>query len=88
MHIFFSNICWPLKVWHFAHVRSTSKIGDGCIIGKSVYIDAEVVIGNNVKIQNGVSVYHGVTIEDDVFCGLRDVSICPRLVPQVTEEQR
>jgi len=57
------------RIWHFAHVRSTAKIGKGCNIGKDVYIDGDVVIGNNVKIQNGVSVYHGVTIEDDVFCG-------------------
>ncbi|MBD3406601.1 MAG: N-acetyltransferase [Candidatus Lokiarchaeota archaeon] len=57
------------RIWHFAHVRGTAKIGRGCNIGKDVYIDADVVIGDNVKIQNGVSVYHGVTIEDDVFCG-------------------
>ncbi len=57
------------RVWHFAHIRGSAKIGEGCNIGKDVYIDAEVTIGNNVKIQNGVSVYHGVTIEDDVFCG-------------------
>jgi UDP-2-acetamido-3-amino-2,3-dideoxy-glucuronate N-acetyltransferase len=57
------------RIWHFAHVRGTAKIGKGCNIGKDVYIDSDVVIGNNVKIQNGVSVYHGVTIEDDVFCG-------------------
>jgi UDP-2-acetamido-3-amino-2,3-dideoxy-glucuronate N-acetyltransferase len=57
------------RIWHFAHVRGSARIGKGCNIGKDVYIDAEVVIGNNVKIQNGVSVYHGVTIEDDVFCG-------------------
>ncbi|NHJ14420.1 MAG: N-acetyltransferase [Candidatus Thorarchaeota archaeon] len=57
------------RIWHFAHVRSTAKIGDNCNIGKDVYVDTDVVIGNNVKIQNGVSVYHGVTIEDDVFCG-------------------
>jgi acetyltransferase-like isoleucine patch superfamily enzyme len=57
------------KIWHFAHVRGTAKIGKNCIIGKDVYVDADVVIANNVKIQNGVSVYKGVTIEDDVFCG-------------------
>ncbi|NHI83618.1 MAG: N-acetyltransferase [Candidatus Thorarchaeota archaeon] len=57
------------RVWHFAHIRGTAKIGDNCNIGKDVYVDADVIIGNNVKIQNGVSVYHGVTIEDDVFCG-------------------
>ncbi|NWF96948.1 MAG: N-acetyltransferase [Candidatus Thorarchaeota archaeon] len=57
------------RIWHFAHVRGSAKIGTGCNIGKDVYVDADVVIGDRVKIQNGVSVYHGVTIEDDVFCG-------------------
>ena len=44
------------KIWHFAHVRSGSKIGKNCNIGKSVYIDIDAEIGNNVKIQNFVSV--------------------------------
>jgi acetyltransferase-like isoleucine patch superfamily enzyme len=57
------------KIWHFAHVRRGSKIGQNCNIGKSVYIDIDAEIGNNVKIQNFVSVYKGVTIEDDVFVG-------------------
>ena len=47
------------RIWHFAHVRGTAKLGTGCNIGKDVYIDGDVTIGNNVKIQNGVSVYHG-----------------------------
>ena len=57
------------RIWHFAHVRYGSKIGDNCNIGKSVYIDTGADIGSNVKIQNFVSVYKGVTIEDDVFVG-------------------
>ncbi|MDD1733691.1 MAG: acetyltransferase [Methanothrix sp.] len=57
------------RIWHFAHVRYGSKIGDNCNIGKSVYIDIGAEIGSNVKIQNFVSVYKGVTIEDDVFVG-------------------
>ena len=57
------------KIWHFAPVRSTARLGSNVIIGKNVYIDADVSIGSNVKVQNNVSVYHGVTIEDDVFVG-------------------
>jgi UDP-2-acetamido-3-amino-2,3-dideoxy-glucuronate N-acetyltransferase len=57
------------RIWHFAHVRATAKIGKGCNIGKSVYIDSDAVIGDRVKIQNFVSVYKGLTIEDDVFVG-------------------
>lgn len=57
------------KVWHLAHVRSTATIGDQCVIGRNVYIDANTVVGSRVKIQNNVSVYQGVTIEDEVFVG-------------------
>ncbi|OPY49917.1 MAG: UDP-N-acetylglucosamine acyltransferase [Methanosaeta sp. PtaU1.Bin112] len=57
------------NIWHFAHVRQGSKIGQNCNIGKSVYIDIDAEIGSNVKIQNFVSVYKGVIIEDDVFIG-------------------
>ncbi len=57
------------KIWHFVHIRDRSRIGKGCNIGKSVYIDMDVVIGDRVKIQNFVSVYKGVEIQDDVFVG-------------------
>jgi len=63
------NIGDGTRIWHFAHVREEAKIGENCIIGKSVYIDTEVEIGNGVKIQNFVSVYKGVKIADDVFIG-------------------
>ena len=56
-------------IWHFAHIREGSIIGNNCVISKSVYIDKDVKIGNNVKIQNFVSVYKGVSIEDDVMIG-------------------
>lgn len=57
------------KVWHLAHIRSTSRVGAGCVIGRNVYVDADVTVGNLVKIQNNVSVYQGVTLEDEVFVG-------------------
>jgi UDP-2-acetamido-3-amino-2,3-dideoxy-glucuronate N-acetyltransferase len=63
------NVGDGTRIWHFAHVREGAKIGENCIIGKSVYIDTEVEIGNGVKIQNFVSVYKGVKIADDVFIG-------------------
>lgn len=46
-------------------------IGDECIIGRNVYIDADVHIGNRVKIQNNALLYRGVTIADGVFIGPR-----------------
>jgi UDP-2-acetamido-3-amino-2,3-dideoxy-glucuronate N-acetyltransferase len=57
------------KVWHHAHLRSGSRIGSDCMIGKNVYVDTGVEIGDRVKIQNNVSVYTGVTLDDDVFVG-------------------
>lgn len=57
------------KIWHFAHVRKGSEIGENCIVGKGVYIDSGVIIGNGCKFQNNVNVYHGVTIGNNVFVG-------------------
>lgn len=44
-------------------------VGDGCVLGKNVYVDAGARVGDRVKIQNNVSVYVGVTIGNDVFIG-------------------
>ena len=57
------------KIWHFSHVMSDSRIGDGCNLGQNVVVSPNVVLGNNVKVQNNVSIYTGVTCEDDVFLG-------------------
>lgn len=57
------------KIWHHAHVRAMARIGERCVLGKNVFIDAGVVIGSGVHIQNNVSVYAGVELEDDVFVG-------------------
>jgi acetyltransferase-like isoleucine patch superfamily enzyme len=57
------------KVWHFAHVRSGARIGERCVLGKSVFVDSGVVIGAGCRIQNFVSIYSGVTLEADVFVG-------------------
>jgi UDP-2-acetamido-3-amino-2,3-dideoxy-glucuronate N-acetyltransferase len=57
------------KVWHLAHIRSSAIVGDDCVIGRNVFVDAHAVVGSRVKIQNNVSVYHGVTLQDEVFVG-------------------
>ena len=57
------------KIWHFSHVLSNSKIGQGCNIGQNVMIGPDVIIGKGCKIQNNVSVFKGVTLEEGVFCG-------------------
>jgi len=57
------------RIWHFAHVRRGARIGERCVLGKSVFIDAGAVVGCGCKIQNFVCIYAGVTLEDDVFVG-------------------
>ena len=57
------------KIWHLCHIRRGARIGEACVLGRGVFVDAGVHIGSRVKIQNYVSVFHGVTIEDGVFVG-------------------
>ncbi len=64
-----SDIGANTKIWHFCHVMSGARLGEGCILGQNVLVASGVTIGNNVKIQNNVSLYTGVELEDDVFCG-------------------
>ena len=56
-------------IWHFSHIMTQAKIGEGCNIGQNVVISPKVCLGNNVKVQNNVSIYEGVQLEDFVFCG-------------------
>ena len=57
------------KIWHWVHVMSGAKIGEGCVLGQNVYVGGKAVLGNNVRVQNNVSIYDRVTLADDVFCG-------------------
>lgn len=57
------------KIWHWVHVMSGAKIGEGCVLGQNVYVGGKAVLGNNVRVQNNVSIYDQVILADDVFCG-------------------
>lgn len=57
------------KIWHYCHISSGVKIGQGCILGQNCYVATNVKIGNHVKVQNNVSIYEGIELEDEVFCG-------------------
>ena len=57
------------KIWHFSHLQSGARIGEGCILGQNVNVGNNVVVGNYCKIQNNVSIYEGVELQDYVFCG-------------------
>lgn len=57
------------KIWHHSHLRADASVGEDCVIGKNVFVDAYVSMGDGCKIQNNVSVYHGVSLGNDVFVG-------------------
>ena len=57
------------KIWHFSHLQTGARIGEGCIFGQNVNVGNNVVVGNYCKIQNNVSIYEGVELQDYVFCG-------------------
>lgn len=57
------------RIWAFAHVMASARIGRDCNIGDHAFVESGVVLGNNVTVKNGVSIWQGVTIEDDVFLG-------------------
>ena len=58
------------SIWHRAQVRTGSRIGSECVIGRDVFVDEGVVVGDRVKIQNNALLYHGVTVGSGVFIGL------------------
>jgi UDP-2-acetamido-3-amino-2,3-dideoxy-glucuronate N-acetyltransferase len=57
------------QIWLGVQVREDVRIGEQCVLGKNVYIDAGVQIGDRCKIENNVSVFRGATLEDGVFLG-------------------
>ena len=56
-----------VKIWHYAHIRETAKIGAATSIGQGCYVES--TIGERCKIQNHVNIYQGVTLGNDVFVG-------------------
>lgn len=44
-------------------------MGEHCVIGRNVYIDAGVVIGANCKVQNHALIYAPAQLADGVFVG-------------------
>ncbi|WP_440225593.1 WxcM-like domain-containing protein [Dokdonella sp. MW10] len=57
------------KVWAFAHVLPSARLGNDCNVCDHVFIENDVVIGDRVTIKCGVQVWDGITLEDDVFVG-------------------
>ena len=63
------NIGPRTRIWAFAHVLPTARIGADCNICDHVLIENGAVIGDRVTVKCYVQVGEGVTLEDDVFVG-------------------
>jgi UDP-2-acetamido-3-amino-2,3-dideoxy-glucuronate N-acetyltransferase len=63
------NIGPRTRIWAFAHVLPTARIGADCNICDHVLIENGAVIGDRVTVKCYVQVGEGVTLENDVFVG-------------------
>jgi acetyltransferase-like isoleucine patch superfamily enzyme/dTDP-4-dehydrorhamnose 3,5-epimerase-like enzyme len=57
------------RIWAFAHVLPTARIGADCNICDHTLVENGAVIGDRVTVKCYVQVGEGVTLEDDVFVG-------------------
>lgn len=57
------------RIWAFAHVLPSARIGKDCNICDHVFIENDVVIGDRVTVKSGVQLWDGLRVEDDVFIG-------------------
>ena len=64
------------RIWAYAHVLPGAVIGADCNICDHTFIENEVSVGDRVTIKCGGQLWDGVTIEDDVFIGPNDFSLC------------
>jgi UDP-2-acetamido-3-amino-2,3-dideoxy-glucuronate N-acetyltransferase len=63
------------RIGNFVFIRENTIIGKGCVVGSYVDIEGDVRIGDFVSLQSGCYLTRGVTIEDEVFCGPRVVTM-------------
>jgi UDP-2-acetamido-3-amino-2,3-dideoxy-glucuronate N-acetyltransferase len=57
------------RIWAFAHVMKSARIGSGCNICDHSFIESNAILGNNVTVKNGVSIWDRIEIGDNVFIG-------------------
>src|SRR3990167_3095145 len=58
------------KIWYFAHVMSTAKVGRDCIIGEQCFVGKGVMIGDGCKIGNQSQIVEGVILKNNIRIGL------------------
>jgi UDP-2-acetamido-3-amino-2,3-dideoxy-glucuronate N-acetyltransferase len=63
------------RIGNFVFIRDNTVIGKDCVVGSYVDIEGDVRIGNYVSLQSGCYLTRGVTIEDEVFCGPRIITM-------------
>jgi len=63
------------RVGNFVFIRDQTVIGKSCVVGSYVDIEGDVRIGDFVSLQSGCYLTRGVTIEDEVFCGPRVITM-------------
>jgi acetyltransferase-like isoleucine patch superfamily enzyme len=63
------NVGAGTRVWAFAHVLPSAKIGRECNICDHVFVENDVTLGDRVTVKCGVQLWDGVHLEDDVFVG-------------------
>jgi len=64
-----SQIGERTRVWAFAHILPSARIGADCNICDHVFVENDVLVGDRVTVKCGVQLWDGVTLEDDVFVG-------------------
>ncbi len=57
------------RIWAFAHLLPTARVGADCNICDHVLLENGSVIGDRVTVKCYVQLGEGVTLEDDVFVG-------------------
>jgi UDP-2-acetamido-3-amino-2,3-dideoxy-glucuronate N-acetyltransferase len=68
------------RLGNFVFIRDSTIVGSGCVIGSYVDIEGDVRIGNFVSLQSGCYLTRGVTIEDEVFCGPRLLTLNDKVI--------
>lgn len=57
------------RIWAFAHVLPSARIGTDCNICDHVFIENDVEIGDHVTVKCGVQLWDGLRVGDRVFIG-------------------
>lgn len=63
------NIGSGTRIWAFAHVLPSARIGADCNICDGVFVENDVIVGDRTTVKCGVQLWDGVRLGNDVFVG-------------------